>query len=313
MMLAVGAFIVVIPLVVVAWANRRPTERAIARAEVTVLGSRTVTDPTGRIMSTMRRRRGAGAVGAVAGLWATAGWSGPTFHWDGLVGRLYETAPGLPFGAYAIHGGSWFVSINYFGILCGFAAGLLVAEWRATRGAFGTQERHARLEPRVASAYLAPWTTIAVCAGFAAASFAALGAQVVPDSLTSTDGATPGSPWWAIVLLAVALIAMSLRTAAMSAPTHATTGSDLDARHVSRVLTSATLTIVTMAALSGSAATSLARLSMRFGWGWGDGLTTLALVFSHVTIGLVVAAFATPYWVLATRSEAAVTEVTASV
>ena len=220
------------------------------------------------------------------------------------MGQVYGTDSGLPFGWITLNGGSWLVSINYFGILVGLAAGLAVAEWRSARGAFGTQQRHARLEPREAGTYLARWSAVVVPVGFVVALLAILGAQFMPDALTSTDGATSGSPWWAIALLAVAAIAVGLRSAVVSAATRATTGDDLDARHASRVLTAATLTIVALAALTGSAATSLARLATRFGWGWGDGLTTIALLLSVVTVALVVAAFATPYWVLATVSEA---------
>lgn len=121
----------------------------------------------------------------------------------------------------------------------------------------------------------------------------------MPESLKSSTGDVGASPWWAVVLLGVGVVALMTRTLVVSAAPQAIDADDLLAREITRALTAATTTTVALAAFMASAASTLARISTWFGWGWGDGIATAALAFSLLAVGLVVAAFLTPYWAIA--------------
>lgn len=297
--LAIAVFLVVVPGALVALASRRPSEASLRRLDVTVLGKGS--SPTSRavVAARLRRSRILGAVGAVVGLWGTASWQSASWRWDGVLSSLTpptsEIATGV--GGIALAGGSFVLALNVFGVLAGFAVGAVIAEWTGNASA-ETMRRAALLKQREAAIYLARWVRVTLVGGALSALAALALAAVAPNSQDSAAFA-PASPWWAVVLIGVALAALATQAAVLGSSSHAPTGELLAAREVTRALTMATLSIVALAAFTGSTASSLGRLSSWYGWGWGDGTATAAIALSLISTAFVVAAFLTPYWVIA--------------
>src|SRR5581483_2059499 len=80
---------------------------------------------------------------------------------------------------------------------------------------------------------------------------------------------------------------------------------DVAAREITRALTAATMTAVALAAFVTSTASMLTQISTYFASSeiWADGSATAALVVRLLALGLEVAAFLTPYWLLAVEIE----------
>jgi hypothetical protein len=295
--IAIGIFLGLLPVLGVVLATRPPHPGSITRVASTVLAPGAPWPDPALIGPHLRRRRIHGAFGAVVGLWATASWASATWEWDGLLSESLPANASVGAGSVALAGGSFRLSVNAYGILVGFAVGTLLAEW-ARAGFRPTHRRAALLAPRGVDTYLRPGTRYAVGVGATAASIALVVATVIPSSLTSRTGEWPRSPWWALILLAVGVAAALTRPGIMTAATHAATGDEVAVREITRALTVATLTIVALAAFGGSTATTLLQFSTRFGWGWGDGIATAGLLLALVAIGLTIAAFITPAWLI---------------
>ena len=295
--IAIGVFLGLVPFLGLVLATRPLHPGSMTRVAATVLGPGAPWPDPALIDLHLRRRRTYGAIGAVAGLWATASWRSATWAWDGLLSGLVPANASVGVGSVALTGGSFRLSINTYGILVGFAVGTLVAEW-ARVGFRATNRRAALLAPRGVDTYLRNGARYAVAAAATVASMALMVATVIPSSLTSRTGESPRSPWWALILLAVGVVAALSRPRIIVAGTHAATGDDVAVREITRALTVATLTIVALAAFAGSTATTLVQLSTRFGWGWGDGIATGGLFLAIVAVGLTIAAFATPAWLI---------------
>lgn len=301
--MAIGMFLVVLPGVLVVLATRPPNEALLRRVAVTVHGYRASPPTRAAYGARWQRRRILGTVGGVLGLWATASWHSATSTWEGLLSAVgpdtAEIASGV--GKLTLADGSFVLDLNLFGVLVGFAIGVVLAEWT---GGVSSDKTHraALLAQRDARQYVAGWLrrVLVISAGLALVVLPL--ATIAPNS----DIGEPGSPWWAVVLIAVAGAALATRAAVLASAPHAATGDLLAAREVTRALTTATLTVIALAGFTGSTASSLARLSHRYGWGWGDGTATAAIALSLVATGLMIAAFVTPYWAMA--SDAAASE-----
>ncbi|HEX2700343.1 MAG TPA: hypothetical protein VHM89_09105 [Acidimicrobiales bacterium] len=230
----------------------------------------------------------------------TASWQSATWTWDGLLSSVALPVSGVTpgVGGVTVAARSFALSLNVFGVLAGFACGLLLAEWTGTASADRTH-RAAFLTRRDAASYLARWVRVVLVVSAIAALATLAVAATGPHSASAAGHYEPGSPWWAIVLVGVGVGALATRAGVLSSPPHAADGDALATRELTRALTAATLTVVALAAFTGSAASSLGRVSTWYGWGWGDGTATAAIALSLVTTGLVVAAFLTPYWAIA--------------
>jgi hypothetical protein len=254
----------------------------------------------------IRRRRLFGAVGAVAGMWATVAWTSTSGTWRGLLRTFSPANPaGIGNGWFTFFGGEWVLVVNIYGILVGFTLGLVIAEWTGRKLAPG-ERRTAVLAPRVAGRYLPRWAPPTVTCSAGAGVAALLVATFIPDSLKADIYFRHGIAaawWWSVVLLAVGVVALATRSFVLSFAPHAATDSDLAARETTRALTAATMTIVALAAFTASTASTLTRISTWFAWGWGDGTATAGLLLTLLAEGLVVAAFFTPYWMLAPERE----------
>jgi hypothetical protein len=299
--IALVVFLVVIPVALVFLAARPPSAASLRRLAATMLLPGVPVGGADAVAARIRRRRLGGAVGGVAGLWATAAWRSTTFSWDGLLAPFDRGSPvGLTAGWFTLGSAGFVLAVNVFGILIGFAAGVVIAEWTG-RAVTAGERRTALLTPRDSHRYLARWARPAVGTAAVAAVTALALAAVVPESLKTATVVVAGSSsswWWAGVLLLAGAVALGTRSLVLASAPHAATDEDLAAREASRALTTATLTIVALAAFTASTASTLARISTWFGWGWGDGTATAAIALSLLAEGLVVASFCTPYWII---------------
>lgn len=304
MALAIGMFLVILPGALVVMAARPPSEASLRRLAVTVLGDCSSAPSGALIAARLRRCRALGAAGAVVGLWLTASWDSATWTWNGVLSSTSPSTSGIApgVGRVTLAGGSFALALNVFGVLAGFGVGLLAGEWAGGTSAERSR-RSASLTPRDSGKYLAGWLRVALVVVAASAIAALAVATIAPNSHDSLTYEA-GSPWWAVLLVGLAVAALATRVAVLASAPHAATGDQLAAREVTRALTAATLTTVALAGFTGSTASSLARLSGFYGWGWGDGTATGAISFWLVTTGLVVAAFLTPYWALAVDVDA---------
>jgi hypothetical protein len=300
--IALVVFLLVLPGGLLLLAARPPSSASLRRLSATINVPGAVLDDEDVVAARIRRRRIAGAVGAVLGLWATATWASTTSSWRGLLGRMPRyRGSGVGAGWFSFQSPSFVLRVNLFGILVGFAAGLVSAELTGRRDS-DAAHRAALLAPRDSRRYLAPWSSAAVALTAASAVAAPVVAAIIPDSRkTGFDG---GSPWWALVLLGVGVGALVTRSFVLSAAPRASDPDDLAAREATRALTIATITIAALAAFTASTAATLTRISTWFGWGWGDGTAVAAQALSLIAVGLVVAAFLTPYWMITLELDA---------
>lgn len=307
--IAIAVFLVVIPFGFLLLAMRPPSSAAIQRLLVTVLADVATADDT-VIAGRVRRRRIYSTVGAVIGLWLTAGWQSVTFTWNGVLSPFGHLQPlGLGSGWLVIAGGSFVLVINIWGVVAGFAVGLTISEWRGSSFDFA-ERRSARLEPREMRRYLRSWAGPITALTLAGAVVALIVAAAIPDSLKSVTGSTAGpaqSWWWASVLIGVGLLALATRAVVLSSSPHAASFGALTARETTRALTAATLTIVALAVFVASTAATLGRISTWFGWGWGDGTATAAIALSFLAVGFAISSFLTPYWAIGLRLDDPVT------
>jgi len=304
MAFALIAFLLVVPAALVLLAARMPSAASVRRIFATFSAE---TRPEGAgIAGRLRRRRLFGALGATGGLWTTAAWDSATSSWEGLLRALAGTpsTSALGTGWVTLAGPSYRLAVNVFGILVGFALGVVIAE-STTRERVTSGRRTALLAPRRARRYLAPWASTAVAVSGLAAVVALPIAAAIPESRKTPTGDVASSVWWALLLLAVGALALVTRSLVVSAVPRADDVEDLVVREMTRALTAATTTIVALATFTASTASTLGRIATWFGWGWGDGTATAATVLALFALGLAVAAFATPYWILGSDVEAA--------
>jgi hypothetical protein len=313
---ALVVFLGAVPAVLFFFACRAPSESSLRRLFATV-GVRAVphqNEGTAEVVSSrLRRRRAFGVAGATLGLWATATWSSASTTWNGLIPVLSETQlrpivayPGaaLSTSALTFYSASFVLTASTYGILIGYMIGIVLAEWtgRPKRDA----SRAALLAPHDARHYLVSWATEAVMVAGVASLVALAAVYAIDDADTmQTLGVSLGySPhfWWALALIAVGVIALLTRWVVLSSGSRAAVADDLAAREITRALTAATMTVVALAAFVASTASTLTLISIFFlgdGPGGEFGTATAALVLLFVALGLEVAAFVTPYWLIA--------------
>jgi hypothetical protein len=202
-------------------------------------------------------------------------------------------------GQLTFAGGSFFLTINVFGLVVGLAAGVVLAEWIARSAPIGAR-RVAQLAPRQASTYLAGSSRFLLVIASAAAVVALLGGVAVEGrgQLGVAGTVSNGTRAWAIALIVIAVAAAATRAAVLAAPAHSDSSELVVAREVTRCLTVATLTITAAAAALGSAAASLGLLATAYGWGWGDALAATSIAFALIAGGLSFSCFVTPYWAM---------------
>jgi hypothetical protein len=202
-------------------------------------------------------------------------------------------------GELTFNGGSFFLTINVFGLVVGLAAGVVIAEWISRPVPVGAR-RVAQLAPRQANAYLAGPSRFLLVIATAAAVVALLAslAAEAGGQLGVVGPASTETRAWAIALIVIAVAAAITRAAVLAAPALSDTSELVVAREVTRCLTVATLTITAAAAALGSASASLGLLTTAYGWGWGDAFAATSIAFALIAGGLSFSCFVTPYWAM---------------
>jgi hypothetical protein len=318
--IALVAFLGVVPAVLLFLAALRPSPSSLRRLFATVGLQVRADDEAGAdaIGSRLRRRRVFAVAGATLGFWATATWSSATSTWNGLIPVLSEppvrpvvALPGaaLSTSALTFFSASFVLTASTYGILVGYMVGIVIAEWTGRHGREAS--RAALLAPHDARHYLVGWASGAVTLA-GAASLVALAVVYAIDDISYTGSPFAGSLsysphwWWALALIAVGVVALLTRSVVLSSGARAAIADDLAAREITRALTAATMTVVALAAFAASTASTLTLISMYFlgnGWSGEIGTETAALVALFVGLGLEVAAFLTPYWLIAVEIE----------